>query len=272
MLVFIIPIKSPKVATSWSGVCQLFERTLRSVCNQTSSNFRVVVVCNEIPKIEFRHPNVNYLKVDFPIPQSTYGAKGDDKAKKIVAGLLSVRDLNPTHAMPVDPDDCISNKIAAFVDQYPNTNGWYINRGYEYDDGSNKIAIKRSGFNKICGSCNIINYRLFYIPETLLPYEQIIFDRFTNGHPMAQADLADRGTPIKPLPFPGAIFVRDKIGESISMQEPFLAKLKRNPKETVRGLKKLLLAPINERLLTDEIRHEFGLYSLSQKLSLVNQN
>jgi hypothetical protein len=180
MLVFIIPIKSPKVATSWSIVCQLFERTLRSVCNQTSSNFQVIVVCNEIPKIGFSHPNVNYLEVDFPVPKSTYSAKGDDKAKKIVAGLLSARDLKPTHAMPVDPDDCISNKIAAFVNQYPNSNGWYIERGYEYNDGTNKIAVKKSGFYKICGSCNIINYQLFQIPETLLPYERIVFDRFTN--------------------------------------------------------------------------------------------
>lgn len=82
MLVFVIPIKSPKVATSWSGVCQLFERTLRSVCNQTSSDFRVVVVCNEIPQIEFNHSSVEYLKVDFPVPKLTYGAKGNDKAKK----------------------------------------------------------------------------------------------------------------------------------------------------------------------------------------------
>ena len=262
MLVFIIPIKSPKVATSWSGVCKLFERTLRSICNQTSSNFRVVVVCNEIPQIKFSHPNVEYLKVDFPVPKPTYGAKGDDKAKKIAAGLISVRDLQPTYIMPVDPDDCISNKIASFVEQYPNSNGWYVDSGYEYDDGSNKIAIKKSGFNKICGSCNIINYQLFYVPDTLLPYEQIIFDRFTNGHPAAKGDLAARGTPIEALPFAGAVFVRDKVGESISMQEPFLAKFKRNPKETVRGLKKVLLSPINNRKLTKEICQEFGLYPL----------
>ena len=263
MLIFIIPVKSPKVATSWSGVCQLFERTLRSVCNQTSSNFVVIVVCNVIPQIKFRHPNVKYVVVDFPVPKLTYTAKGDDKSKKIVAGLLFARDLQPSHIMPVDPDDCISNKIASFVEQYPNSYGWYVDSGYEYDDGSNIVFVRAEGFYKICGSCNIINYQLFDIPETLLPYEQIIFDRFTNGHPLAKGDLAARGTPLKPLPFPGAIFVRDKIGESISMQEPLLAKFKRNPKETVRGLKKMLLAPISRKPLTNKIKNEFGLYVLN---------
>lgn len=186
------------------------------------------------------------------------------KQKKIVAGLLSVRELKPTHVMPVDPDDCISNKIASFVNQNSQQNGWYIDSGYEYDDGSSKIAIKKSGFYKICGSCNIIKYQFFNLPETLLPYDQINFDRFINGHPLAKSDLATRGTPIEPLPFPGAVFVRDKVGESISMQEPLLAKFQRNPKETVRGLKKMLLAPINERKLNKKICQEFGLYPLQE--------
>lgn len=262
MLVFIIPIKSPLVATSWSGVCQLFERTLRSVCNQTSLDFRVLVVCNIVPQISFQHPNVEYLQVNFPVPKSTYSAKGDDKAKKIVAGLLFIKDLKPSHVMPVDPDDCISNQLASYINQYPKSHGWYVDRGYEYDDGSNKIFIKSEGFYKICGSCNIINYQLFNIPEKLLPYDLITFDRFINGHPEAKGDLAQRGTPLKALPFPGAVFLRDKVGESISMQESFVDKLKRNPRETVRGVKKRLLAPMNKKLITDEIRNEFGLYIL----------
>lgn len=262
MLVFIIPIKSPKVATSWSGVCQLFERTLRSVCNQTSSNFRVVVVCNEIPQIKFHHPNLEYLKVDFPVPKSTYGAKGDDKAKKIVTGLLAVRHLNPTHAMPVDPDDCISDKIASFVNKNQDSNGWYVDSGYEYEDGSSKISIRKKDFYKICGSCLIINYQLLDVPNTLLPYEQITFDRFINGHPFAKTDLAAIGKPIEPLPFEGTVFIRDRVGESISMQEPFWDKLVRSPRETMRGFKKTILSPINERTLTNEICQEFGLYPL----------
>jgi hypothetical protein len=266
MIVFIIPVKSPQAATSWSDLCQLFERSLRSVCNQISSEFQVVVVCNQKPQISFYHPQVTYLTVDFPAPAANYNARVDDRAKRVVAGLLSVRELNPTHVMSVDADDCISQKIAGLVGQHPKHNGWFVDSGYEYEEGSNKISVRKNNFYKICGTCNIINYRLFRLPETLLTYDQMTgFDRFLGGHPLAKGDLAKRNTPIDPLPFPGAVFMRDCIGESVSLQEPLLAKLKRNPREVVRGMKKRLLAPFNEQPLTDKIRTEFGLYLLDSQ-------
>ncbi|MGF1568334.1 MAG: glycosyltransferase family 2 protein [Nodosilinea sp.] len=263
MIVFIIPVKSKQAATSWAELCKLFERSLRAVCNQTSSDFRVIIVCNERPKIDFHHSHVEYLEVNFPVPEATYNARVDDRAKRVVAGLLKARDLQPSHVMSVDADDCISRRIAEFVGQYSENNGWYVNSGYEYQEGSSKISIRRKDFHKICGTCNIVNYRLFNLPEKMLPYSELTgYDRFLGGHPLAKGDLAQRGTPIEPLPFPGVVFVRDRAGESVSMQEQFLAKLQRNPKEVLRGAKKLVMAPFNEQLLTDEIREEFSLFSI----------
>lgn len=260
MLVFIIPVKSQKVATAWPELCKLFERSLRSVCSQTSKDFRVIVVCNEKPQISFEHPHITYLEVNFPPPKADYGAKVDDRAKRVVAGLLAVRDLKPTHVMSVDADDCISQNIAAFVNQHPDSNGWYVNSGYEYEEGSSKVSVRRKDFHKICGTCNIINYQLFNLPEKMMPYDELTgYDRFLGGHPLAKSDLAERGTPIEPLPFPGVIFVRDRAGESVSMQENLSAKLQRNPKEVLRGVKKMLMAPFNEQSLTKEIQEEFSL-------------
>lgn len=263
MLVFIIPVKSKKSATSWTELCKLFERSLKSVCNQTSLNFHVLVVCNERPEIAFDHPKVQYLNVNFPVPKANYNARVDDRAKRVVAGLLSVRDLHPTHVMSVDADDCISNQIAAYVEHHKEDNGWFVNSGYEYVEGSTKIAVRRKDFHKICGTCNIINYKLFNLPEKMAPYNELTgYDRFLGGHPLAKGDLAERGTPIAPLPFPGVVFVRDKAGESVSMQETLSAKLKRNPREVVRGLKKAIVAPFNEQLLTNNVRKEFSLFPI----------
>lgn len=272
MLVFIIPIKSPKVATSWSTLCQLFERTLRSVCNQSSSEFRVLVVCNEKPETQFHHPDVDYLEVDFPVPSMEYGAKMDDRAKKVVAGLLALREMQPNHVMLVDADDCISKHIAAFVAEQPQSNGWFIDQGYEYVDGSSRISIRKKNFYRMCGTCNIFNYQLLTLPDKLLPYEQIVgYDRFLTGHPLAKGDLEARGTPIQPLPFPGAIYIRDTASESVTLQEGLLDKLKRNPKEALHGLKRALLAPMNDQNLTDEIREEFGLYVVGDRtISIAN--
>ena len=263
MIVFIIPVKSRQAATSWPELCKLFERCLQSVCNQTSSAFHVVVVCNEKPQIDFHHPQVEYLEVNFPIPEATYNARVDDRAKRVVAGLLSVRDLNPTHVMSVDADDCISRQIAGFVSQHKEENGWYVNSGYEYEEGSSKISVRRKDFHKICGTCNIVNYHLFNLPDQMMPYDELTgYDRFLGGHPLAKGDLAERGSPIEPLPFPGVVFVRDRAGESVSMQETLVAKLRRNPREILRGFKKSLLAPLNEQSVTDEIRAEFTLYRI----------
>lgn len=260
MIVFIIPVKSKQAATSWPELCKLFERSLKAVCNQTSSEFQVFVVCNERPEISFHHPKVQYLEVNFPVPEATYNARVDDRAKRVVAGLFAAKYLNPTHVMSVDADDCISRHIAEFVSKNSDANGWYVNGGYEYEEGSHRITTRRKDFHKICGTCNIINYRLFNLPQEMGPYHELTgYDRFLGGHPLAKGDLAERGTPIEPLPFPGVIFVRDRAGESVSMQEGLIEKFQRNPKEILRGLKKSVMAPINEKTLTEEIRQEFSL-------------
>jgi len=263
MIVFIIPVKSKQAATSWSELSRLFERSLRSVCNQTSSDFKVIVVCNERPEVAFEHPNVEYLEVNFPVPEPTYNARVDDRAKRVVAGLLEAKKWNPSHAMSVDADDCLSRSIAKFVNQHPDKNGWYVNSGYEYEEGSSKVFVRRKDFHKICGTCNIINYRLYTLPSKMTSYHELTgYDRFLGGHPLAKSDLADRGTPIDPLPFPGVVFVRDRAGESVSMQETLVAKLQRNPKEVLRGIKKLILAPFNEQPLTQDLRGKFSLTDL----------
>jgi len=89
MLVFIIPLKSPQAAKSWSQVSKLFERCVKSICNQTSPDFRVLVVC-EKPDIKFSHPHILYLEVNLPIPQPTK-IENEIRKKKLLMGLAHAR-------------------------------------------------------------------------------------------------------------------------------------------------------------------------------------
>ncbi len=66
MIVFITSLRHPANAHSYPRVLHLLEDTLRSVCNQTTDNFRVIVVCNEIPTLSFSHPNISFVAVPFP--------------------------------------------------------------------------------------------------------------------------------------------------------------------------------------------------------------
>ncbi|MGD1921077.1 MAG: glycosyltransferase family 2 protein, partial [Pleurocapsa sp.] len=110
MFVFIVPLKSAQVSNSWQQVCQLFERTLRSICQQTNQNFQVICVCHEKPEIDFSHPSVSYLQVDFPIPywnKKTFVRAENhnqcvDKGRKMWLGLAEAKMFDPSHIMFVD--------------------------------------------------------------------------------------------------------------------------------------------------------------------------
>ena len=68
-MIFIIPVKSAVISPSWHKFSKIFERTVRSVCQQTDQDFKVVVVCNEKPITDYEHPNIHYVYVDFPPPK-----------------------------------------------------------------------------------------------------------------------------------------------------------------------------------------------------------
>jgi hypothetical protein len=174
MLVFVVPLKSSRIARDWSLTCRLLERCLRAICNQTSPQFRVIVVCNERPALSFTHPKVRYLEVDFPppmrdpteAPSAGYeysrsrdiARKNADKARRIRAGLDHVACYRPTHSMVVDADDCVSRRLAEFVAQNPEGGGWYFKKGYFYTEGSRFLHLNRRNFNVVCGTSVVVAY------------------------------------------------------------------------------------------------------------------
>jgi hypothetical protein len=248
MLVFVIPLKSSQVSKSWERVTQLFERCLKSVCHQTSPNFRVIVVCNEQPQINFNHPQITYIEVDFPpINDTNPIARGDtDKGRKILKGLIYACQFKPTHTMAVDADDCVSKHLAELVEQNPDSNGWFVNKGYKYQEGSKYIYIKRNNFYRMCGTCNILKYELNDLPENPEYNRGYGYYKYYIDHAKVRNILATRKTHIKPLPFAGAVYTVDN-GENLFY-----------------GQMKLQFSMINRKLLNQSIRDEFSLYNLQQ--------
>lgn len=255
-----MPLKRRAAAKDWTVTSRLFDRTIRSVCNQTTDRFHVLVVCTERPDTTFTHPNLHYLEVDFPVPVPEYGPRVDDRAKRVVAGLLALDHPAITHVMSVDADDYVSRRLAAFVADHPTDNGWYVDDGYELAEGSRFVRHRTTGFFTRCGSCNIIRRDLFTLPGAVEEYHAMTgYDRFLGGHPYAPGDLAARGHPLRALPFPGAIYHRDRSGESVTKQETLRAKLARNPREILRIGRNAVMAPRELRPLTRALRLEFGI-------------
>lgn len=247
MLVFVIPLKSSQVSKSWDHVCKLFERCIKSVCNQTSPNFRVIVVCNEKPQIEFSHPHITYIGVDFQSPkEQNLVARGDtDKGRKILMGLISAREFEPSHTMSVDADDCVSKHLAEFVHKNPYSNGWFINQGYKYQDGSKYIYIKRREFYRMCGTCNIIRYDLNDLPETGQYNRGYGYYKYYIDHAKVKEILSERQNKLSLLPFKGAAYIVEN-GENIYYDQ-----------------EKLGFSIINRKLLSQSIRDEFHLYPIN---------
>ena len=68
MVVFVVPIKSSQISTNWKVFSLLVERTMKSICQQTSPNFKVIAVCHELPEFDFEHPALEFVQVDFSPP------------------------------------------------------------------------------------------------------------------------------------------------------------------------------------------------------------
>lgn len=259
MLVFIIPIKSSQVSKSWDLVSKLFERCVKSVCNQTSERFRVVVVCHEKPKIKFYHPYITYIQVDFPLPkqqlkdldlQKNLSSKGIeifskrvDKGRKILTGLSYAEQFSPSHIMVVDADDCINKNIAKFVVTNSDCNGWYLKKGYLYHEHNKFMQIKFKDFNITCGSSVIAKYDLM----------NFMFDHYEYNH---QKTILPNGINLKPLPFIGCIY-------SVGNKENIFQTIERQKEKYKKyGILLSIKNIFRYRFLTESICNDFGFYGI----------
>ncbi|MBD1863282.1 MULTISPECIES: glycosyltransferase family 2 protein [Trichocoleus] len=263
MLVFVVPLKSSSVSNSWERVSQLFERCIKSICNQTSPNFKVVIACHEIPDIKFSHSSIEYVPVSFDPPRlDVLDDKLRDKLQKVSFGLTFAEKFNPSHTMLVDADDCVSKHLAAFVSQNPQANGWFINQGYEYENGSRLIYRNQSSFHLKCGTSNIIKYSAYKLSEFSGETKE---QAYWIGHRNVEKSMKKRNMPIDPLPFSGAIynvFNGENIYYQKNLSDPNNPRKAHNSDSFFLRSTKRAGKLLASQLLTNSIRDEFGLYPI----------
>lgn len=167
---------------NWNEVVRLFNKTLKSIYNQTNPGFRIIVACHDKPVIEAEIDNrLEIIQVSFPTPRNRQEQMKDKYYKKMYI-MKRVRDLGGGHVMFVDADDLVSNKISEFVNNNPNSPGWFFYDGYVYDYKVKRIkAIKE--FYKVCGTSAILKYESSDLPSDInfsgleeYPEKQYIFE------------------------------------------------------------------------------------------------
>ena len=256
MIVFIVPLKSRTIATSWDRVSQLLERTLRSICSQSDENYRVVVVCNQLPNIKYSNQKIEFSIVDFSPKKQNDARKTrivneNDKALRINVGLEVAKQHSPTHIMVVDADDCISNKIAEFVNTTISNHGWYVTKGYFYREKSKYLIKKNNDFQLVCGTALILR------PDVLHQWMQKKDGYLHFRHEKTNiGDIA-----LSPLPFPAAVYCISN-GENFHMTSSRQKTLIRsnninNIKVILKRISNYTIVPYRKKLV-----ESYGLYSI----------
>lgn len=260
MFCFISSLRPPAVAGNWLRVCQLFERTAVSVFNQTSPEFRFIVVCHELPVLTRKFDDrLEFFRMDYPVPLRNHHDMIEDKVHKLLAAMRRARALGADFVMPVDADDLVSRRIVAHTLANAGADGWYVENGYQYKYGGFWLE-RLSGFFRICGTCNILSRRWFAFPG--LPRRESAADAalIVGGHHQAAAAFAGLGANLLPLPFPGAVYIT-RHGENSSCLEAFPpTRVRRNRLRAVAGdCKRSALKLLRRRPCSSTIRAEFAL-------------
>jgi hypothetical protein len=204
MLNFVLALQSPAVSKDWDYVSRLCERTMRSICQQTSDQFRVFLSCNERPRMKFDHPSLRIIEDEFPAPEPTFEGRMTDKWIKLRRSLVAAGKHGDGYIMFVDADDCIHRNLAAYVAAHSGVSGWRITRGYLHDIGSRWIY-PVNHFDMLCGTSAIIWLKATEFPPDMTSPQE---DHFIlcQGHAKIAEYLAKRGRPLQPLPFAGAVY------------------------------------------------------------------
>lgn len=230
MLVFVIPVKHPARSQSYEKVCDLLRNTLRSVEAQRDPHFATVVVCNRKPDWAEDTANRVFVEVGFPPAEPPRDA-GDwvnwlylDRGAKIAVALRHAKRFSPTHVMPVDADDFVSDRLAGFVREHPEAPGWYMPTGLIWS-GLFRIGEERGKFWSYCGTSHIFRRDLLPVPDEmgLLPTRDEVVatlgqeytEKILGNHVHYLRHFGERGITLEPLPFIGGVWHADT-GENSS--------------------------------------------------------
>ncbi|WP_172979860.1 polysaccharide pyruvyl transferase family protein [Agromyces agglutinans] len=246
MLAFITSLRHPQNSSDYGRVELLLQWTLRSIANQTSGEYLVFVVANQVPSFELPE-RVHFVEVDFPSPAPNGGRHTAreavlwDKGTKLAVGLIAAAGYDPEYVMIFDSDDFIHRDVVKFADANPGRPGWYISDGWRYSRATNAYRPLR-GFNDECGTSYILPFAVYAVPAhaSVNDTQEQLADAFGDrlleiigSHLHLVEWLAARGHVIEKLPIRGAVHHVDT-GENHS-------------RITIRGLAR----PYSRRLLRE---------------------
>lgn len=213
LLTFIIPVRHQKNARDWGLLKKNLAQTVASISNQTNPDWRGIIVANEGADLPALPDKFSVTRVTFPpndIHERGNATQDDfldafrfDKGRRVLSGMLDAPDSK--FFMIVDDDDFVSSRIVQYVSEHPNENGWTIDKGYIWDDGG-KLLLGYDNFSHLCGTSLIIRADAYGLPPRFEDASSDWIKTMLGSHVRIAPLLAERGRPLKNLPFRGAVY------------------------------------------------------------------
>lgn len=259
---FIIPVRHPDNSSDWSRLKANLAQTVRSIAAQTHDDWRGLIIANEgsdLPPLPERFdvewvqfpPNPRHA-MDSASREEVLDAFRFDKGRRVLSGMLRARDSR--FFMIVDDDDFVSSRITGYAAKHPDANGWTIDVGYVWNDGGS-LLYRHSALNHVCGSSLIIRSDLYRLPQTFEDATPEYIKTMLGSHRRIADLLAERGTPLASLPFPGAIYRVGHAG-SHSQTPPIFRKYVLN-RHTILRPHRIVTNLARLRLVAGAARREF---------------
>ncbi len=218
---FAIPFLPRSMAADWDQACAALANTLRSVLNQSDSDFSVAICCHDVPSLpaDIRE-RINVVEATFAPPIERSRKMFSDGGRKVrqLAGLLA--DMGGGYFFRLDADDLVSRDLVAYARAEADPNGYLVETGYVLDAKTGILAPvpgawKNTPFHQVCGSCAIRNLSASELPGgELYRRGEGLFAGVTQ-HKNCGVEAAAMGRPLRPIPFPAVVYVLNT-GNNIS--------------------------------------------------------
>ncbi|HEX8546941.1 MAG TPA: glycosyltransferase family A protein [Cytophagaceae bacterium] len=254
----VIPLKSKRVSDNWNLTSKLLDETLTSLRNQSLQNFKVIIVCHELPDISAENKNIaQFLQCDFelrshkPGQEITHYKQIDyilDKNRKISYGLEAIQSRDIEYFMVLDADDLVHKDFVKYIMDTKDPNGYIVHLGYQYYTDLEKV-VDRNDIDKICGSSTVLHESLVPIPSKITDESMTIIPWCFLCHSHMETHYSETKRLLHEIPFPSVLY---KLGHgqnaSDEFREGLLDYIKLKAKLLIKGKK-----------ATVEIKSSFGI-------------
>jgi glycosyltransferase involved in cell wall biosynthesis len=213
VLTFVIPLRHPHNSPDWPALKRRLAETMRSIAGQDDGRWRAIIVANKGADLPPLPGKFELKQVDFPFNPMFEQGDNDreayldscrvDKGRRVLAGILEAD--RTSYVMVVDDDDFVSSRLTSFVAGHLGENGWYVRDGYIWGDGG-RLIYEYADFSKYCGTSHIVRTALYELPATVEAADPDYLRKIFGSHVFIREYLEERGQPLKPLPFVGAVY------------------------------------------------------------------